>query len=144
MEKIPKPGATGDYRLRLIARPFVAKDRLPTQRVSIAVNGVVLGGGAASERALIECDLPGPVLGGDATTAITLTTPDAVRPSEVSDSSDVRRLGFAIERLELLHIDGGAADEPASAPLLEPVSPAPPAANGPSGEPEAAVSDASF
>jgi hypothetical protein len=137
--EIPKPGAGGDYRLRLIARPFVAKDRLPTQRFSIAVNGVVLGGAAASERALIECDLPGPVLGGDATTAITLTTPDAVRPSEVSDSSDVRRLGFAIERLELLQIDGAAADEPLVVPQAEPVSPAPPAANGPAGGPDVAV-----
>jgi hypothetical protein len=137
--EIPKPGAAGDYRLRLIARPFIAKDRLPTQRFSIAVNGVVLGGAAASERALIECDLPGPVLGGNATTAVTLTIPDAVRPSEVSDSSDVRRLGFAIEWLELLQIDRSAAEEPPSASQAEPVSPAPLTANGPATKPEAAA-----
>src|SRR3954453_6789783 len=40
--EIPKPTG-GDCVLRLVGAPFIVKDRLPSQRLTIAVNGIVLG-----------------------------------------------------------------------------------------------------
>ncbi|MBV9018381.1 MAG: hypothetical protein JO058_22245, partial [Alphaproteobacteria bacterium] len=122
--EIPKPGGAQDCRLRLIARPFVVKDRLPRQRFSIAVNGVLIGSGEASERAVIECDLPRPVLGGGAMAAITLTMPDAVRPSEISGSGDRRQLGLAIERIDVLRSDTARIDTASLAAQAQTAAPA--------------------
>ena len=103
--EIPKPRRAGYYRMRLIARPFVVNDRLPRQRFSIAANGILLGSSEAIERAVIECDLPGPVLAGSGTVSITMTMPDAARPSEIGGSGDRRQLGLALERIEVLRAD---------------------------------------
>ena len=129
--ELPKPPEPRDHLLWLIASPFVVNDRLPRQRFSIAVNDVVLGSGEASERAVIECDLPGPVLGGGVALAITVMTPDAVRPSEISESGDRRQLGLALERIEVI-----TRDTVQSAALSDPGSAVSTGANGAAEEPE--------
>src|SRR4051812_10868121 len=69
--EIPKPTG-GDCVLRLVGGPFIVKDRLPSQRLAIAVNGIVLGTAVATDRSLIECELPKVVLGGGETAIIEL------------------------------------------------------------------------
>lgn len=100
--ELPKPIVGDNYVLRLIGGPFVAKDRLPTQRITLAANGVILGTATSNDRALIEWELPSAVLGGGRTTAYTLWLPDAARPRDVSGAADDRRLGFAVERIEVV------------------------------------------
>src|SRR5579872_698455 len=100
--ELPKPTALGDYRLRLICGPFIAKERLPNQRITLAANGIVLGTATAKERSVIEWELPRIVLGGQNTTTFTFWLPDAARPRELSAGDDERLLGFAVERIELL------------------------------------------
>jgi len=109
--EIPKPTG-GDCVLRLVGGPFIVKDRLPSQRLVIAVNGIVLGTAVATDRSLIECELPKVVLGGGETAIIELTLPDAAKPADLTGAHDQRTLGFAVERIELFHRDT-LAREPA-------------------------------
>src|SRR5262249_21305810 len=62
--RIPKPAKAGNYRLRFTLGPYVVRGQLPSQRMSVACNGVVLGTLAVTERALVELDVPRPVMGG--------------------------------------------------------------------------------
>src|SRR4051812_4099566 len=119
--EIPKPTG-GDCILRLLGGPFVVKDRLPSQRMTIAVNGIVLGTVTTADRSLIECDVPKVVLGGAKTAAVTLTLPDAAKPADVTGAEDQRILGFAIERIELFRretIEGEASPDVAEAVTAE-------------------------
>ena len=131
--EIPKPRGAREYLLRLSAGPFVMKERLPSQRLTLAVNGIVLGTAVATERAIIECNVPQAVLGGGDVAELTFTLPDAARPIDVTGADDQRTLAFAVERLELF--DGNAlpsdgvtepcvvrSEEPVAAPPPEPVS----------------------
>lgn len=117
--EIPKP-AGNDCVLRLLGGPFVVKDRLPSQRLMIAVNGIVLGTATASDRSLIECEVPQVVLGGADTAVITLTLPDAAKPADLTGAEDQRILGFAVERLELLRRE--TLEGKASPHVAEPIA----------------------
>ncbi len=92
--EVPKPTSPGDYTLRILAGPFVVKDHLPSQRLTIAVNGIIIGTAVATERAIIDCALPAAVLGGDDTAGLTFTLPDAAKPSDMTGADDNRILGF--------------------------------------------------
>ena len=113
--EIPKPSGGGDYVLRLLAGPFIIKDRLPSQRLAIAVNEIILGTAVASERAVIDCLVPAAVLGGGDTAVLTFTLPDAIKPADITGADDQRTLGFAIERIELFRVDAPGG-EPANGP----------------------------
>jgi hypothetical protein len=103
--ELPKPGRAGDYVLQLLAGPFVIKDRLPSQRLTLIVNGIILGTAVATERAIIECAVPQAVLGGGDVVHLTFTLPDAARAADITGTDDQRTLGFAVERIELSHRD---------------------------------------
>jgi hypothetical protein len=127
--EIPKPRGAREYRLRLLAGPFVMKERLLSQRLTLAVNGIVLGTAVATEQAVIECAVPEAVLGGGDVAELTFTLPDAARPVDVTGADDRRTLAFAVERLELFDSEGLPSDtvtEPSVVRSEEPVAPAPP------------------
>jgi hypothetical protein len=109
--ELPKPTKPGDYRLRLTVGPFAVKDRYPSQRLTLALRGITLGTAVVTERALVEYDIPQPVLGGDPVVELTMTLPDAVCPRSLTDADDERLLAFAIERLELFYLPAPVAEQ---------------------------------
>jgi hypothetical protein len=102
--ELPKPDDVGSYRLRFTVGPYVANERHPLQRLTVISGGIDLGTATATERSLIEFDVPQPVLGGRDMVELMLVLPDAVRPRDVTGGVDERLLAFAVERLELLYL----------------------------------------
>ena len=103
--ELPNPTDGADYRLRLVVGPFVVADRLQSQRVTVAANGIEIGSATVAARSLIDCDLPQAVLGIEPRLRIDFILPDAASPHDLVGSEDTRTLGLAFERLELLSED---------------------------------------
>jgi hypothetical protein len=102
-----------DYRMHLHVRPFVWEDKLPAQRLAVAVNGVNVGAVSLQQPAVIKCRVPWRLMQGGEVVTVVFSVPDAASPSQIKGTGDRRRLGVAFERLVL--IGDAAAASPATA-----------------------------
>jgi hypothetical protein len=93
------PGAR--YRLELFLWPFVVRDKLEGQTLSVSISGMLIGKFYPSQgQQLLEMEIP-EELTQSAEAIIRFDHPDAARPSELGDGNDGRMLALAFRRLRL-------------------------------------------
>jgi hypothetical protein len=95
--EIPRPSVASDYLMVLEVGPFVWKDRLPAQRLSVFVNGSELGDFRLSEVGALEVEVPWDVIEGREWVQVTFRHPDAAKPADVSGVPDHREIALAFE-----------------------------------------------
>ena len=114
---VPRPAAAVPHLLVLHLRPHVQHGRLPLQRLRVLVNGIFVAAFTLTDATTVRaCEIPAAALRATPL-MICFQTPDATRPSDISDSSDRRQLSVAFSALRLypdqLHADptgpGGSA-----------------------------------
>jgi hypothetical protein len=90
---------SGPWLVRLVVRPYVFKDLLPMQRMTISVGGTELGSVTLTNQAVIEVEVAEPP-GADGLLRLTLGLPDAARPRDLNPTSvDDRLLGVLLSRV---------------------------------------------
>lgn len=111
-----RPHDPGHLIMRVQGAPFVAGAAHPHQRLTILVNGDVMGTAIISDVCVIEFALTHATLGDGADIRVEFRLPDARRPSELKDTGDTRQLGFALSRLQVLCVESPVAVRELSAP----------------------------
>ncbi len=121
---VPRPERPGDYLLELDLGSLRVPER-PFQRLSVAVNGAVVGTHVLRGDAVVQCWVPWPVLAGPPVSVVTLVHPDGWSPSEAwGDDRRVLSLHARVARLSLL-TDRPSAAAPAPVPSPAPAGEAP-------------------
>jgi len=98
----------GDYIIELALLPFIRPPKLAAQRLTISVNGFVVGVSTIARGGRFGYRIPAAALAGRQTTSIVFSHPDAGRPSDFGQSDDTRLLAVSVERLSLSRIRTGA------------------------------------
>jgi hypothetical protein len=95
--------------------PFVWKDALPQQHLSILVNDTEIDKFELREIGFIECTVPWSLLEGRQSVSVTFIHPNAARPSEVKGIPDHREIALAFEQLHFFRQFDEAAERDESA-----------------------------
>jgi len=99
----------GDYIIELDLDPFLKPPALRTQRLTVAVNGTVIGQSTVAHDGRLGYRAPAAALAGGHITSIVLTHPDAARPCDFGQSTDPRSLSVALRRLSVSRVREGAS-----------------------------------
>jgi hypothetical protein len=99
--ELPLPARSGVYLLNLTLAPFVFKERLPAQKLTVVVNGKEIKTNTVRERASIEYKLPWELLEGRDSIDVVFKHPNAAKPAEVNGVPDQRQIAFAFEAVTL-------------------------------------------
>ncbi len=109
---LPAPTQPATYVLVLTLRPMIADDRLPAQRLRVAVNDAEVAEFRIGRRTTRICLIPWPVVRRGKQISIVLGTPDAARPADFGLGNDRRRLGVNLASLRLYpDLHGAVQDE---------------------------------
>jgi len=100
---LPRPSVAGTYVMALKVSPY-RWPNMPGQRLSVLVNDSEVGHFLMREVGPVECVIPWSVLTAREPVSIVFRHPDAVRPSEVTDSRDDRELAVVFEQLHLFRL----------------------------------------
>jgi hypothetical protein len=76
--------------------PFVHAPELPTQRLIVSVNDMVVGSSELSRPTLLGYRILPAMIGSSERVLISLQHPDAARPADLADTKDERLLSFAL------------------------------------------------
>ncbi len=98
----------GDYIIEFSLIPFAGPPKLPRQRLTVSVNGNVVGQSRIARRGRFGYRIPAAAFAASHTTSVVLTHPDAARPCQFGHSCEERLLSLAVERLSLSPIRHGA------------------------------------
>jgi hypothetical protein len=101
--QLDRPARRGDYVLTLKCAPFVWRDKIPTQRLTVEVNGVQVGSFSLKKQELLECPVPWDVIAKHKNMFVTFHHPDAARPREISGAPDDRSIAIAFQAVGLSH-----------------------------------------
>jgi hypothetical protein len=101
--ELPRPTTPGTYRMVIELGPFVWKDRLPQQHLSVLVNDTEVDEFELREIGLVECTVPWSILEGRQTVSVRFIHPDAAKPSDVKGVPDHREIALAFEQLYFFH-----------------------------------------
>jgi len=82
--EFPRPSRAGTYLLALELGPFIWKDRLPAQRLGVAVNGREIAEFRVHEVTSVECTIPWELIEGREWVSLTFRHPDAAKPVDVN------------------------------------------------------------
>lgn len=93
-------------------RPFLVENAVTAQRVVVSVNGVETGEWRVSSAGRYGITVPAAEHRGTEALEIRLDLPDATRPAEHLVSTDARRLGLFVRRLDLQSVSGYTIGEP--------------------------------
>jgi hypothetical protein len=99
----------GDYIIELELIPFVRPPVLPSQRLTVCVNGTVIGQSSVAAKARLGYRIPAAALAGRDSTSVLLSHPDAARPCDFGESKDTRTLSLAVQQLRLSRIVDGVS-----------------------------------
>lgn len=99
--ELPPPGKPGDWLLLLSFAPFLFDAALPTQRLSVSVNGRLLEEFEVDGHMVVCCRIPKDCLRLNAPIGIRFGHPDATSPKALGYSPDERELGFAFYEVSL-------------------------------------------
>lgn len=97
----PRLEATEGYVLTLDVVPFVHPPAVPSQRLIVSVNDIVLGSSTLLRPSLLGYRIPASLWRRSDRMVVTLQHPDAVRPKDCSDTMDDRELAFALLEAKL-------------------------------------------
>jgi hypothetical protein len=100
------PAEPGAYVLRMTAGSLIRESRLPTQKLVVFINATQVAhiDSDESHARFHECKFPHEAFASASRTTLRLHHPDAVRPSDLGDSADSRRLAFYFKRLTLVRL----------------------------------------
>jgi len=98
---IPCAKLVGDSILTLDVVPFLHPPALTRQRLTVSVNGTVVGDATVTRPSLLAYRVPAGLADASDRLLITLHHPDAARPSVVGDSADDRDLALAVSEVTL-------------------------------------------
>jgi hypothetical protein len=112
--RIPHPPAASDILLTLDVVPFVLPSELPSQRLIVSANGIVLGSCVLQRPTLLGYRIPASVVGAGGGLSIVLRHPDAARPSEFAATADRRMLAIAVSQARI----DGSVPSPVAAGLM--------------------------
>jgi len=101
----------GDYILELDLSPFVRPPKLPSQRLTVSVNGIAIGESTLAQSGRFGYRIPAAALAGRHTTSVVLTHPDGGRPSDFPPEQDGRLLSVAAGRLRMSRVRHGASHQ---------------------------------
>jgi hypothetical protein len=101
--ELPAIRQDGCYRLLIVGEPFTHKDRLPSQRLTLLLDGREVGTTLIHEYCLIAYTVPAVALTGRKI-MLTLRLPDAAKPSELKNDLDTRLLGFSLRSVALFQL----------------------------------------
>lgn len=93
------PGRT--YRATLTLRPYLYGERLTQQILNILCNDVLSFTDTFSEGTTISFDVPAEAVNASRKLILTLEIPNSTAPASLSNSRDIRQLGFAIGSMSL-------------------------------------------
>ncbi len=111
---LPRPEVAGDYRLVLDLGALTGPGH-PSQRLTVSVNGTVLGEFVLVTETVEHCVLPWSVIGREPGLTLVLSHPDAWRPSELTGGEgDQREISLFMGRLQLSLIQAAPAASPAT------------------------------
>ncbi len=103
--QLPPVRREGTYRLHLTVTPFTHGTALPAQRVTVMLDGRIVGSARVRDICVLRVPLPRAVSRFGRAITLTLRFPDARRPSEIFGGSDSRLLGFSLHRIGLFRAD---------------------------------------
>lgn len=98
----------GDCIIDLDLSPFKRTPELPTQRLTVSVNGIMVGRSTVANGGRFGYRIPAAALAGRQSTSIVFTHPDAARPCDSRPSNDRRLLALAVQRMRITPIRRGA------------------------------------
>jgi hypothetical protein len=98
----------GDYLIELDLSPFIRPPRLAAQRLTISVNGSVIGVSTIAHDGRFGYRVPAAALAGTRATSIVFSHPDAARACDFGASDDTRLLAVSVSRLSLSWIRNDA------------------------------------
>jgi hypothetical protein len=122
----PRPEEPGRYALELHISPFVWKERLAAQRMSVAVNDEEVGKFTVEREEVILCEIPWSVLALRAACVVDFALPDSAAPAQINGVPDTRSIALAFNEVRLIRLPDQrdeALDETASASGRYPVLP---------------------
>ena len=99
---IDAPPEASDYWLEMDVIPYVAEPSVPTQTLTVSVNGTEVHRFDPVTRGMVGCSVPGGLVTGRDKVEILMTHPDAASPCDVAGEQDERRLAIAFRRLSLV------------------------------------------
>jgi hypothetical protein len=112
--RLPAIQRAGTYVLHITAAPFTHGTELPTQRVTMSLNGDEIGTATAHDICVLSIAIPGSVAQSGETITLTLRFPDAASPSTIAGADDDRVLGFSLHRIALFRVETAGEADPGS------------------------------
>ena len=98
-----------EYVLSLNIIPFVYPGALPAQRLIVSMNETIIGEALVSRPSILAWRIPPGLIRRPERTLITLSHPDAARPSDLSKSPDERELAFSFSQARVYHLAPAAS-----------------------------------
>jgi hypothetical protein len=100
------PAEPGAYVLRMTAGSLVREPRRPVQKLMVFINATQVADIVSdqSPAQFHECKFAHEAFASELRSTLRLHHPDAVRPSDLGDSADRRRLAFYFKRMTLVRL----------------------------------------
>ena len=98
---IPRLAEADEYVLTLDVVPFIHAPELPSQRLIVSVNDIVVGSTDISRPTLLGYRIPASLACQSDRMVVTLQHPDAAHPKDFADSADDRSLAFSVFEVKL-------------------------------------------
>jgi len=95
--EFPRPNVPGTYLMLIELGPFVWREKLPAQRLSVLVNGREIGNFTLREAGTVECRIPWALIESREWVSVAFRHPDAAVPHAISGVPDHRELALAFE-----------------------------------------------
>ena len=99
--ELPRPERPGAYLLHLTLAPFVWKEKLPAQKLTLVINGREIKTSTVRERTSIEYRLPWELFDGRNSISVVFKHPNAAKPIDVNGAADERLIALAFETVTL-------------------------------------------
>ena len=95
--EFPRPQTAADYGMVLELGPFVWKEKLPAQRLTVFVNDSEVGDFVVSEVGALEIDVPWELIESREWVQVLFRHPDAAKPADINGVPDNREIALAFE-----------------------------------------------